>query len=133
MFLEKDVLKICSKFTGEHPCQSGCSPVNLLHIFRKPLTKNISVWLLLLNTIYYPSFAKTDLKSNGAFDKTLLKLFPLKDFFKHQLMPWKCCMQKLIISTCSSTTLLKKKQFWNNDGLKYLLSRLQEWLILNTK
>ena len=49
MFLGKGVLKICSKFTGEHPCRSlisiklhcnfieitfqhGCSPVNLLHI-----------------------------------------------------------------------------------------------------
>ena len=51
MFLRKDVLKICRKFTGEHPCRSvnamklqsnfieillrhGCSPVNTLHIFR---------------------------------------------------------------------------------------------------
>ena len=49
VLLEKGVLKICSKFTGEHPCESvtsiklqssfieitirhGCSPVNLLHI-----------------------------------------------------------------------------------------------------
>ena len=49
--LIKDVLKICSKFTGGHPCRSvisikllynfieiilrhGCSPVNFLHIFR---------------------------------------------------------------------------------------------------
>ena len=42
--LRKGVLKICSKFTGEYPCQSvisiklqitlrqGCSPVNLLHL-----------------------------------------------------------------------------------------------------
>ena len=47
----KGVLKICSEFTGEHPCQSvisikllcnfieitlkhGYSPANLLHIFR---------------------------------------------------------------------------------------------------
>ena len=41
LFLEKSVLKICSKFTGEHPCRSaisiiievalrhGCSLVNL--------------------------------------------------------------------------------------------------------
>ena len=59
VFLEKVVLKICSKFTGEHPCESvvsikllcnfieitlrhGCSPVNLLHIFRTPFTKNTS-------------------------------------------------------------------------------------------
>ena len=51
MFLLNGVLKICIKFTGEHPCRSlisikllcnfieialqhGCSPVNLLHIFR---------------------------------------------------------------------------------------------------
>ena len=64
VFLVKGVLKICSKFTGEHPCQSvvsikllrnfieitlphGCSPVNLLHIFRTPFTKNTSGWLLL--------------------------------------------------------------------------------------
>ena len=51
VFLEKGVLKICSKFTGEHPYRSaisikllcnfieitlrqGCFPVNLLHILR---------------------------------------------------------------------------------------------------
>ena len=62
--LERDVLKICSKFTGEHPCRSvisiklqnnfiemtlqhGCSPVNLLHIFRTSSSKNTSGWLLL--------------------------------------------------------------------------------------
>ena len=54
MFLGKVVLKLCSKFTGEHPCRSpisvkifckffeialrhGRSPVNLRHIFRPPL------------------------------------------------------------------------------------------------
>ena len=64
LFLVKGVLKICSKFTGESPCRSmisikllcnfieitlwyGCSPVNLLHIFRTPFTKNSSAWLLL--------------------------------------------------------------------------------------
>ena len=64
VFLEKGVLKKCSKFTGEHPCRSaisiklqssfieitlrhGCSPVNLLHIFRTLFLKNTSRWLLL--------------------------------------------------------------------------------------
>ena len=54
MLLRKSVLKRCNKFTREHPCQSvisiklqrnfaevalghGCSPENLLHIFRTPL------------------------------------------------------------------------------------------------
>ena len=57
--LEKGALKIWSKFTREHPCQSvislklqsnfieftlwhGCSPVNLLHIFRTPFPRNTS-------------------------------------------------------------------------------------------
>ena len=61
--LVKDVLKICSKFTGECPCQSvisiklqnnfieitlwhGYSPVNLLHIFGTPFAKDTSGGLL---------------------------------------------------------------------------------------
>ena len=57
VFLRKGVLKICSKFTGEHPCRSVistklqsnfieitvrhvCSPVNLPHIFRAPFPRN---------------------------------------------------------------------------------------------
>ena len=64
VFIKKGVLKICSKFTGEHPCRSAisiklqsnfieitfrhrCSPVNLLYIFRSPFPKNTSRRLLL--------------------------------------------------------------------------------------
>ena len=64
VFLGKGVLKIYSKSTGEHPCRSaisiklqsnfieialrdGCSPVNLLHIFRTYFPKNTSGRLLL--------------------------------------------------------------------------------------
>ena len=62
MFLRKDVLRICSKFTGEHPCRKtillqgnfieialrlGCSTVNLLHIFRTTFPKNTIGWQLL--------------------------------------------------------------------------------------
>ena len=54
-FLTKVVLKMCSKFTEEHACQScmeialrhGCFPVNLFHIFRAPFSKKSSRWLLL--------------------------------------------------------------------------------------
>ena len=65
MFLGKGVPKICSKFTGEHPCRSaisvkllcnfieiapaprhGCSPVNLKHLFlRTPLDGSFYVKL----------------------------------------------------------------------------------------
>ena len=64
VFLGKRVLKICTKFTGEHPCRSvisiklqnnfieitlrhECSSVNLLHIFRISFLKNTSGRLLL--------------------------------------------------------------------------------------
>ena len=64
VFFGKVVLKICSRFTGEHPCRSGisikllfnfieivlrhgCSPVNLLHHFITPLPKSPSARLLL--------------------------------------------------------------------------------------
>ena len=63
--------KFCSKCTREHPCGSvisvkllcnfieialwhGCSPVNLLHIFRTLFSRNTSGWLLLKNTIFSP-------------------------------------------------------------------------------
>ena len=29
----------------------GCSPVNLLHVFRTPFTKNTSGWMLLVLTV----------------------------------------------------------------------------------
>ena len=65
VFLVKGVLKICSKFLGEHPCRNvisvkllcsfiemklrrGCSPLNLLHNFRTPFPMNATGWLFLL-------------------------------------------------------------------------------------
>ena len=65
VFLEKGVLKICSKFTGEHQCRSaisiklqnnfieitprhGCSTVNLLQFLRTPLLESTSDGLLLI-------------------------------------------------------------------------------------
>ena len=68
VFLGKGVLKICSKFTGEHPYQSvisikflcnfleialghGRSPANLLYIFRALFTKNTSGRLLMVMLI----------------------------------------------------------------------------------
>ena len=64
VFLGKGTLKICSKVAGEQPCRSvisvkllchfveitlqhGCSPVNLLPIFRTPFPKSTSRELLL--------------------------------------------------------------------------------------
>ena len=68
VFSGKGVLKICSKFTGERPYGSAIliklqsnfieitlrheySPVNLLHIFRKPFCKNTTRWLFVNRTV----------------------------------------------------------------------------------
>ena len=68
--LRKRYLKICSKFKGEHPCRNvisikllcnfieitfryGCSPLNLLHIFRTLFPENTSRGLLLQLIKYF--------------------------------------------------------------------------------
>ena len=101
MFLRKRVLKKCGKFTGEHPCQSaisiklqsnfieialrhGCSPANLLHIFRTSFPRNTSGWLLLyvysmISTINKPTRATRE--TTTGIDHILTKTFldkPLK-------------------------------------------------------
>ena len=83
VFLGKGVLKICSKCSGENQCRSaisirllcnfteialrhGCSPVNLLHIFRTPFPRNSPGRLLLYlgryscktNRFWYTSYWK---------------------------------------------------------------------------
>ena len=77
-FIRTGVVKICSKYTGEHPCQMvisielqsnfiemtfrhGCSSVNFLHIFRTLFARNTCGWLLLLycgctNLVHYIFF-----------------------------------------------------------------------------
>ena len=84
-FLQKLVLKICSKFTGEHPCRSAisiklqnsfieigiwhvCCPVNWLHIFRTSFYRNTSVGLLLLNVSFKVTYSR--FLSNKSFSKT---------------------------------------------------------------
>ena len=75
VFLGKGVVKICSKFTGEDPRRTGisinlqsrfieialhhgCSPVNLLYIFRTPFPKNTSGWPLLFLNVFIADFSK---------------------------------------------------------------------------
>ena len=72
VFLGKGILKICSRFKGEHSCRNaisvkllcnfieialrhGCSPVNLLHTFRTPFPET-SGWLLLSKLLNLKSF-----------------------------------------------------------------------------
>ena len=47
VFLRKGVLKICIKFTGEHPFRHGCSSENLPHISGTSFYKNNYGGLLL--------------------------------------------------------------------------------------
>ena len=98
VFLRKGVLKICSKFTGEHPCRSaisiklhsnfvkialrhGCCPVNLLHIFRTLFLKNTSRRLLLHSNITNNSNYNWHIVSTFLQKKLLTPI-------KFQLMDW---------------------------------------------
>ena len=101
VFLGKGVLKICDKFTGEHPCRSaisikllcnfiqialrhGWSPVNCMHIFGKPFLKNTSGWLLLpfdgILFSYYVYFVKYKL-SMAAHPRMKFRLFQSTWYF----------------------------------------------------
>ena len=93
--LRKSVLKICSKFTGEHHCQivisvkwlcnfieitlrHGRSLVNLLHIFRTHFTKNTSGRLLLFYIfkvlVFENRSEKASVKNAYCFSKAILGL-----------------------------------------------------------
>ena len=81
VFLGTCVLKISSKFAGEHPCRSaisiqlqrnvfeillwhGCFPVNLLHNFGTPFPKKASGGLLLM---YLDLYCKSLLVEHWSF------------------------------------------------------------------
>ena len=143
VFLEKDALKICSKFTGEHSCwsvisiklqsnfieialQHGCSPVSLLHIFRKTSPKNTSRCLLLDEMDYHLKWSAQNCSSNELklksvhilvhsvllwslvdsflFSFSLVILFLSSNFHKKynetvlflKIFLWRCCKSHLI-------------------------------------
>ena len=96
VFLGKGILKICSKFTGEHPSRSvisiklqrnfvkitlqhGCSLVNLLHVFRTPFHKNISGRLLLQYVSLNVSTFKAWLQSLA------IKLYKIKENLSNEI------------------------------------------------
>ena len=96
VFLGKGILKICSKFTGEHPSRSvisiklqrnfvkitlqhGCSLVNLLHVFRTPFHKNISGQLLLQYVSLNVSTFKAWLQSLA------IKLYKIKENLSNEI------------------------------------------------
>ena len=81
VFCKKDVVKICSKFKGEHPYQNaisiklqsnfieitirhGCSPVNLPHLLRTPFPKNSSGWLLVASVLSKIMFQEAVISAN---------------------------------------------------------------------
>ena len=78
--LKKRCSENMQQFMGEYPCRSvisiklqsnfieialrhGCSPVNLLHIFRTPFPRNTSGWLLFSHIIRHviPSYGRKNI------------------------------------------------------------------------
>ena len=94
VLLGRDVLQICSKFIGKHPCQSviskklicnfieitlrhECSPGNLLHIFRTLSYKSTCRGLLLSETL-----TGTPLNCLQYLPWSVLRIVTLKNFVK---------------------------------------------------
>ena len=86
--LIKGILKICSKFIGEHLCQSvislklqsnfieitlrhGCSPVNLLQIFGTPLE---GCFYTAFHCQYSPGSKRDEIQSSTQFNSKCLTL-----------------------------------------------------------
>ena len=64
---------------AEIAIRRGCSPVNLLHIFRTPFSKNTSRWLLLCSFIVIGRQAFERLyPQNSAYSPPCIFKYPLK-------------------------------------------------------
>ena len=132
VFLGKGVLKICSKFIGEHPCWSaisikllcnfieitlwhGCSPVNLLHIFRTPFLKSTSGWLLLNiptriikgNSDMFRDFIFSNLNGciNTSSYPSLLKSEDVRPVHKRTQKIWKTITDQLVYCPTSPSCM----------------------------
>ena len=138
VFLIKGFLKICSKFTGEHQCQSvisikllsikflcnfieitlwhRCSPVNLLHIFRTPFSKDTSGELLLVPALLRPIFLSYKSQSLYWHSK-LLFLFCIISYLFNEKQPPQVFYKKVLLkilqnsqkNTCPRLSFLKKR------------------------
>ena len=126
VFLVKGVLEIWSKYTEEHPCRSvisikllcnfigiilrhECSPVNFLYIFRTPVPKKISGWLLRKwpNNNIKASFKSLLMK--GVTSTAQKMKFSMKDFFS------KCeQIRTADLVTFTEEILIRKLQFWRS-------------------
>ena len=134
MFLRKGVLKICSKFTGEHPCPSAISikfqsnfieialqhgncPVNLLHISRIPFPRNTSGWLLLLVIIYQTVFQT--LRGRGFCD-----IWSEKSYGQSHMVKWSYGQSRYGQSQWQN---IKNKRYYflkaNNKGTLIILMK----------
>ena len=134
VLLRKGALKTCSKFPAEHPCRStisiklqsnfteialrhGCSPVNLLHIFRTPFPRNTSGWLLLKDEFFMTlmeltlDFLFTDLSQHFEID---LVFFALNFFIHgHGCKRWRKAICVVKLKAIQPQRKYKTRNFWN--------------------
>ena len=117
VFLGKGVLKICSKFIKGTPMSKcdfnkvanhtitlryGCSPVNLLHIFRTTFPKNNSEGLLL--SLHVDPSVAFKLVSNNCTESSFIQRW-LTQSNSHQIkVKSNCCLFIIMISPASFQT-----------------------------
>ena len=140
VFLRKVILKICNKLTGEQPCRNaisiklqsnfikitlrhGFSPVNLLHIFRTPFTKNTCAWLFLKYPTcviplqkYHPFFWKQLWLMCSKYGLWFLDVFvtSISVMMKHLSDNWSPQQESLLYSHFFGAVISKFMIFWSS-------------------
>ena len=105
----------------------GCSPVNLLHIFRSPFPKNISGWLLLkkMNQIKVKSFLKEDHHALGLFVEKHREKY---EVFEHPLTTFPLAISAPEENTIQSNSNQKSSIFREFISLSYQTLMSVKWI-----
>ena len=131
VFLRKGVLKIYSKFTGEHPCQKvisiklqssfieitlrhGCSPVNLLYIF-----STLSLRIPLEGCLYQEIYRIAEQVGSNHHRKCSLRKGVLRNFAKFARKHLRQSLFFNKVAGLRSATLLKKRHWHRSFAINF--------------
>ena len=110
---------LCSKFTGEHPRRSiklhcnfiditlrqGCSPVNLLHVFRTLFPMNTSGRLILTKILFPAADTTAGPEKNMAYEYVITVVQQAKEYLSWWIVNMKICKGKSLLIVPQDLTI----------------------------